>query len=896
MIPAMARAGGKGDRVAATVWRGGWLARLVLLWSLALSAAAAAPEARPQAVTRPTSLTVVLDDNYPPYIYRTADGQLQGLLKDSWALWERYTGVPVNLIATDWSKAQSIMKAGGADVLDTVFVTESRRQLYDFSEPYARINVPIFFHKSVSGIVDPESLHGFVVGVKEGDACIEALQEHGQTSFKHYRSYAALVRGAAAEEVRVFCIDEPPALFLLYQMGLEETFRHSEPLYTGEFHRAVHKGQSALLAMVEAGFARIPPAEHQQLERKWLGADLPGRPLPDLARYAGYGLLAIGSLALILFGWNRSLRRRVEARTDDLRRTLEALRQASDERERAHQELALVSFALNHVKEAAYLADRNGYFHYVNDEACRVLGYSREELLTRRVIDVDGDFRQQEQWDASWNLTMRQQTLTFESHHTTRGGQVFPVEISANYFEFGGEGYILGLVRDITERKRAEEQIRSLAYFDPLTSLPNRRLLMDRLGQALIASARSHQFGALIILDLDNFKTLNDTQGHDVGDRLLVEVARRLLACVREEDTVARLGGDEYVVMVENLGPEEASAAGQAEMIAEKIRRSLGQRYQLNGGEAGYHNTSSMGLTLFLGQASSAELLLKQADVALYQAKDGGRNMIRFFNPAMQAAIDSRTAVEAALRQGLAAGEFRLFYQPQFDQEGRLLGAEALLRWLPAGRGPVSPGEFIPLAEDTGLILPIGLWVLETACEQIAAWSTDSRCRDLVVAVNVSARQFREPDFLHHVAAILAGSGANPARLKLELTERVVLDRVEEVISRMRELRALGIGFSLDDFGTGYSSLSYLKRLPLDQVKIDQSFVRDLTQDPNDAAIVRAIIAMSRSLGLEVLAEGVETDEQRRFLYENGCQAYQGYLFGRPVPIEEWPGLLDRQT
>ncbi len=562
------------------------------------------------------------------------------------------------------------------------------------------------------------------------------------------------------------------------------------------------------------------------------------------------------------------------------------------ERESVGRQLALVNFALNHVKEAAYLADEQGYFRYVNDEACRAIECTRDELMKLRVIDVDCDTAQPEQWQAFWELIKVHKAVTLESIHRTRTGKLFPVEINANYFEFSGQAYVLGLVRDITERKQVEQQIRDLAYYDVLTRLPNRRLLMDRLGLALIAGERSREFGALMILDLDHFKSLNDTQGHDVGDRLLVEVARRLVSNVRKEDSVCRLGGDEFVVMLEGLGEDEAHAASQAEVIAEKVRFALNQPYFLSAGEANFYSTTSIGLTLFRGQSESVDMLLKQADVALYQAKDGGRNLVRFFNPAMQAAIESRMALEAALRQALDKGEFRLFYQPQVDQHGGLIGAEALIRWLPENRDLVAPADFIPLAEETGLILPIGKWVLDTACAQLKAWERDPRTQRLQMSVNVSARQFHQPDFVATVQHSLVSSGIDPARLKLELTESVVLENVDTVVSRMRQLTALGVSFCLDDFGTGYSSLSYLKRLPLDQVKIDQSFVRDVTVDLNDAAIVRAIMAMSRSLGLQVIAEGVETPAQREFLLQNECVAYQGFLFCKPIPIEEWERLL----
>lgn len=447
-------------------------------------------------------------------------------------------------------------------------------------------------------------------------------------------------------------------------------------------------------------------------------------------------------------------------------------------------------------------------------------------------------------------------------------------------------------VRDVTAQKLADGQIRELAYFDPLTRLPNRRLLMDRLNHALITSHRSTHYGVLMILDLDHFKSLNDTQGHDIGDLLLIEVARRLIDNVREGDTVSRLGGDEFVVLLEALGTSERIAVNHAESIAEKIRVALNQPYTLTGQNVEYYNTPSMGLTVFHGMNDSTDVLLKQADIALYQAKDAGRNTIRYFNPAMQAEINARIAMEDALRRGLEKHEFQLYYQPQVDRTACITGAEALIRWMNPNEGLISPAQFIPMAEETGLILRIGQWVMNTACAQLKTWEQDSRCAHIKLAVNVSARQFHQPDFVEQIQQMLLSSQIEPSRLKLELTESVVLNNVEETASRMQQLIDLGLSFSLDDFGTGYASLTYLKLLPLAQVKIDQSFVRDVPHDQNDNAIVRAILAMSDSLGVNVIAEGVETEEQRDFLSRNGCTAYQGYLFGRPMPIEAFDALI----
>jgi len=475
-------------------------------------------------------------------------------------------------------------------------------------------------------------------------------------------------------------------------------------------------------------------------------------------------------------------------------------------------------------------------------------------------------------------------------HRRADNGKDFPAEVLLSAMELDGKPVLQATVRDITERKQNEQKIYQLAFYDSLTNLPNRRLLMDRLRQAFSVGARSGQHGAVLFLDLDNFKTLNDTKGHDVGDLLLSEVAQRLNTCVRDGDTVARLGGDEFVVVLDSLSASPDEAAAQADLVAEKIRDILSQSYQL--GNYAHHTTPSIGVVLFRGHLQSVDDVLKFADTAMYQAKTAGRNTIRFYDPLMQAAIEARADLEEELRHALEREQLCLHYQIQVDSRNRPLGAEVLLRWQHPRRGLVSPAQFIPLAEDSGLIVPIGLWVLQTACAQLKSWQHDALTRDLTLAVNVSAKQFRNKDFVAQVQRVLVDTGAKPALLKLELTESIVLENVEDTIAKMRELKLLGVSFSMDDFGTGYSSLQYLKRLPLDQIKIDQSFVRDIVSDANDAAIVQTIIAMSEVLGLSVIAEGVETEAQREFLDLRGCHAFQGYLFGKPLPLPDFEARL----
>jgi diguanylate cyclase (GGDEF)-like protein len=421
-----------------------------------------------------------------------------------------------------------------------------------------------------------------------------------------------------------------------------------------------------------------------------------------------------------------------------------------------------------------------------------------------------------------------------------------------------------------------------LAFYDPLTNLPNRRLLHDRLHQAIASSARTGQFGAILLLDLDHFKTINDTRGHQVGDRLLVDIAQRLRNNLREADTAARPGGDEFIVLLEGLGQDEIHAAAGAEASAEKLRELLSEPYDILDDQ--YHVGLSIGITLFDHATDGVDALLKQVDLALYDAKDAGRNTIRFYNANLQDAVEARAQLEAGLHRALRDHELVLYYQPQVDDNGTLFGVEALLRWQPPGQPMVSPADFIPVAEESGLILPIGSWVLRTACDQVASWATNPATQHIQVAINISAKQFREPGFVDEVRNTLTESGADPRRVKLELTESSVVDNLEEVIAKMQAIKQLGVSFSMDDFGTGYSSLAYLKRLPLGQLKIDQSFVRNIPTDADDCAIARAVIALGQSLHLNVIAEGVETDAQREYLSSHGCIAYQGFLYGRPGP------------
>ena len=564
------------------------------------------------------------------------------------------------------------------------------------------------------------------------------------------------------------------------------------------------------------------------------------------------------------------------------------------ERVHAEESLRIAAIAFES-QEGMLITDCAGTILRTNLAFTAITGYAAAEVVGRNPRLLGSGRHDAAFYAAMWTCLALKGSWEGEIWNRRKNGEVFAewLTITAVHDPAGKATHFVGAFTDITQRKTAEDQIQSLAFYDPLTGLPNRRLLLDRLAQAMAASARHRRYCALLIVDLDNFKTLNDTMGHVNGDLLLEQVARHLSTCIREGDTVSRAGGDEFVVMLQDLSSIALDAATQTEAVGDKILAALDQTYQL--AQHDYHGTASVGVTLFGGeQHESIDEPLKRADLALYQAKAAGRNTLRFFDPQMQAVVSARAALETDLREALLRDQFLLYYQPQVAGAGQLIGVEALLRWQHPQRGLVAPGEFISLAEDTGLILPLGRWVLNTACAQLAHWASRPELAHLSVAVNVSARQFHQRDFVDQVLAALARSGARPQRLKLELTESLLVTNIEDVISKMIALKANGVGFSLDDFGTGYSSLSYLKRLPLDQLKIDQGFVRDILIDPNDAAIAKMVIVLAESLGLAVIAEGVETLAQRDFLAGQGCRTYQGYLFSRPLPAKELEAFVNR--
>jgi diguanylate cyclase (GGDEF)-like protein/PAS domain S-box-containing protein len=557
-----------------------------------------------------------------------------------------------------------------------------------------------------------------------------------------------------------------------------------------------------------------------------------------------------------------------------LAKAQEALR-SSEAHYRTIFQTSIDGIALSRMSDGNYI-DANTAF-------LNLMGYEREEFIGRTSLELNLWANPEDRELIIAALHEYSSFRDIQTQFVRKNGKIIWIQISASAIELEGVPCILSIIRDTSEIRAAEERIEDLSFRDPLTHLPNRRLLLDRLQHAPSTVAGDSSKRALLLIDLDEFKKLNDTHGQQTGDLLLQEVARRVTACVRGADTVARCGGDDFAVILDDLGEIPEPAASQAKIVAEKIRAVLGQTYMLDGHEC--HCSCSIGITIFGDEPVTAHQVFQQAEFAMHRAKAAGRNTTHFFTPDLHSAAHARAAIEEDLYKAIEANQFELYYQPQME-EGSLIGAECLIRWNHPSRGLMYPGEFISLAEETGLILPLGDWVLNTACVQIAAWANHPLMKHIPVAINISARQFRQPEFVEQAMAALYRTGANPHNLKLELTESMLLENIEEVIAKMTQLKSYGLKFSLDDFGTGYSSLSYLKRLPLDQLKIDISFVRDILSDASSGAIAQTIISLGRTMGLSVIAEGVETEEQRDFLVRLGCHAFQGFLFSRAIPLD----------
>ena len=542
-------------------------------------------------------------------------------------------------------------------------------------------------------------------------------------------------------------------------------------------------------------------------------------------------------------------------------------------------------------QEAMMVTDAERRIIRVNEAFTKITGYHPEEVIGKDPRLLQSGMHDVSFYRGMWEKIGREGSWQGEIWDKRKNGELYPkwLTISSVKDKNGTVTHYVGSFTDLKEYREAQDKIQNLAFYDQLTGLPNRRLVLERLERALAVSDRNQLYGAILYLDLDHFKVINDTQGHDIGDEVLQEAARCIQAALKQVHTIARIGGDEFVVLLEEINEDPELAAAQAKVAGENLLEILGKAFVVNGKD--YHGSASIGVTLFRGSRASVHELLKRGDVAMYEAKKAGRNALRFFDPVMQETLERRTQLEFDLRHALEGGQLQLHYQKRVGRGGRVRGAEVLLRWNHPRQGLVLPLDFIPLAEETGLIIPIGKWALEESCHQLRAWQANVKTRNLILSVNISALEFKQPDFVDTVKQLMAKTGIDPALLALEITESMLLENMEDYIDKMRQLRETGLSFALDDFGTGYSSLSYLKRLPINELKIDKSFVKDLGIDKNGEAIVQTIIQMGKTLGMEVIAEGVETQTHCEMLGQYGCHNYQGYLFGRPVPLE----IFERQ-
>ena len=836
-----------------------------MAWLLCASAAAAAP--------REVRVGVYAN---APKVFLDAGGQPAGILVDLLREIGQQEGWSLRYVPCEWDDCLAALADGRLDLMPDVAYTAERDARFDFHPTPAMYSWSQLYRRRELPIHSVFDLAGRRVALLQGSIQAELFAELTASFGVQPELQPAATLDEAFAMVRDGRADATIANHYFGSLhapryGLIETPIVFQP---ARLHYATGPGRNADLLQAIDGqllaWRDRPQSPYYAIMKRWAAP----QPQPAVPRLFWWGLAGVAALLLASLLLAGRQRRQLHAGS----RHLSA----------AQEEVGRFKAIFDNASFAAWISDLDGRLVYLNAHAAALHGQGVAELLGQPCASLYDPARLDEA-QAFWrNVRAGHESPAQELWHLARDGREFPMLTSGLLLRdvAGAPALVACTAVDISDRKQAEARIHQLAFYDVLTGLPNRRLLVDHLQQALAGSARRGTSGALLFIDLDQFKTINDTLGHGVGDQLLQEVANRIRLQLRVGDTVARLGGDEFVVLIEELNEAPEIAASQAEGVGKKIMAALNRPYQLAGSE--HHSTPSVGVTLFTAGQGSVEELLKQADMAMYQAKAAGRNSLRFFDPQMQTVVAARAALQGDLHAALQAQQLLIHIQPQLDQSGWVIGAEVLLRWQHPQRGLVSPAEFIPVAEDSGLIHPIGQWVLEAACRQLVDWAQQPALRHLYLAVNVSVQQFRHPEFVPRVLEVLAQTGVDRHKLKLEITESLLMHDVEDVIAKMAALRAHGVRFSLDDFGTGYSSLAYLKRLPLDQLKIDASFVRDILDDPNDAAIVRTIIALARSLGLMAVAEGVETAAQRDTLAAEGCTVYQGYYYSRPLPPEQF--------
>ena len=807
-----------------------------------------------------------------PKIFADVNAQPSGILGELLQAIANEERWQLQTVPCAWQQCLQLLQDGEIDLLPDVAFSEERAQLMDFHQVPSLFSWSQLYSHEELRLQSVLDLRGLRIAALEGSIQFQYLQSLlGSFGLQAQMiPLSDLSQGFAmvlAEQADAVVANQLFGDYHAANYRLSATPIMFQP---AQLFYATRKGANGeLLSAIDQhlqNWQSAPGSIYFQVLQRWSGTPQQ-RSVPVLF---WWGLALLAALLTLAIGGSLLLRRQVADKTRHLK-TSEAR----------------LNTILDSVEAHIYIKDPQLRYQYVNRKVCELFGRSAEQVIGHSDADFfDSDTAQA--LGINDRRVLAGERIESEETNRDRYGRhertYFSVKLPLRAAD--GSIYALcGISTDITEHKKNLEQIHQLAYYDALTGLPNRRLLLEHLQFALARSARSRREGALLFIDLDNFKQLNDTLGHDMGDLLLQQVSERLLNQVRLEDSLSRLGGDEFVLILENLEPEPQAAIATIEHVAEKLLRALAAPFELPG--YSHSGSASIGVALFSQPHDKPEELLKHADLAMYEAKAAGRNTLCFFDPRMQQALAARATLEHELRRALSEAQLLLHYQPQVDERGELLGAEALVRWQHPQRGLVPPGEFIPLAESTGLILPMGRWILHTACQQLASWANDPQRAELTVAINVSARQFHHPDFVTDVLSALQKTGANPHKLELELTESQLVQDIEALINKMGQLRAHGVRFSLDDFGTGYSSLSYLKRLPLDQLKIDRSFVRDLLDNASDTAIVRTILALGQALELRVIAEGVESQAQRDALLSLGCRHFQGYLYGVPQPAEQ---------
>src|SRR3990167_4633688 len=807
-----------------------------------------------------------------PKILLGQNGQISGILGELLGEIARRENWRLIAVPCDWQACMELAQNGTIDLLPDVAFSEARALHLDFHQQPSLYSWSQLYSGEEANLQSILYLEDRSIAVLAGSI----QQNYLQTLLDSFGLHARLIPvHNLVEGFELVASQQADAVVANQRFGdfhAPHYQLHNTPIMflpTQLFYATRKGSNSDLLSSIDHHLREWQGSSssyYYQTLQRW-GGEQPRLLVPTAA---WWGLASLAGLLLLALGGALLLRRQVAEKTRHLK--------ASEQR---------LNTILDSVEAYIYIKDPELRYQYANRKVCELFGLPLAQVVgqtderffdaataanlhenDRRVLLL-GERVETEEINRSPDGTLEQTYLSVKLPLRHPDGRIYA---------------LCGISTDISEHKKNLEQIHRLAFYDLLTGLPNRRLLLDRLQHALAQRGRNHLDGALLFIDLDNFKDLNDTLGHDMGDQLLQQVAQRLSSHVRAQDTLARLGGDEFVLMLEGLSLKPAQAGQQVESVSRKIIEALAAPYALQ--SRSHTSTASIGIALFPHERSTVDEVLKRADMAMYQAKAAGRNAMRFFDPTMQAGINARASLESDLRQSLGQRDFILHYQPQVDAQGQLVGAEALVRWQHPTRGLVPPGEFIPLAESTGLILPLGRLILQSACQQLVAWAAHPQLAQLTLAVNVSARQFHHPDFVEDVFATLAESGANPQRLELELTESQLVEDVEVLIGKMSQLKARGIHLALDDFGAGYSSLNHLTRLPLDQLKIDQSFVRALLEQPSDAAIVRAILALGVNLDLDVTAEGVETQEQYEALQRMGCRRFQGYLFAKPGPAQ----------